>query len=166
MQSIKKTSIGRQLFDGKTIEYVLQKLELIFSMGGTDAEAAFYAGISLSALYSYQKEHPEFLERKQALKSSPVLKARMTIVKSLESDPKVAMWYLSKKCPQEFGAFEPQSPPQEPRPRFKPSPQFIASIRKFNPSYNPEPDETYECATPEAIAVINERFGLDRHGGT
>jgi hypothetical protein len=80
---------------------ILQKLEEVFAIGGTDEEASFYAGISPQTLYNYQKEHPEFIERKEALKQKPVLKARQTVVKALENTED-AQWYLERKSKREF----------------------------------------------------------------
>lgn len=97
-----KTKAGRKLFDGKNTEIVLQKLEQVFSIGGTDEEACFYADISPSALYEYQKKHPEFLERKRALKQKPILKARQEVVRGLEGNPEFALKYLERKLPDEF----------------------------------------------------------------
>lgn len=81
----------------------IKKLEEVFAIGGTDQEACFYADISHQALYNYQLKHPEFVERKEALKEKPVLKARQTVVKALE-DPNHAKWFLEKKKRKEFGA--------------------------------------------------------------
>ncbi|MDD5726110.1 MAG: hypothetical protein PHC53_01710 [Patescibacteria group bacterium] len=122
--------IGRHLFDGKNSSSVLQKLEEAFALGSTDQEACVYADISPSALYEYQRKNTGFLERKQALKSSPVLKARMTVVRSLENDPKVAMWYLEKKRRKEFGN-QAQEDLDEPRPRL--SEHTVNLIEKYNP---------------------------------
>lgn len=83
-------------------EVTLKKLEEVFAIGGTDQEACFYADISHQTLYNYQHEHPEFIERKEALKERPILKARQTVVKALEN-PRDAQWYLSKKKKLEFG---------------------------------------------------------------
>lgn len=94
---------GRKLFDGKNAEIVLQKLEKVFSIGGTDVEACFYAEISPSALYEYQKKNPAFLERKRALKQGPNLKARQEVVKGLDGNPELALKYLERKLPEEFG---------------------------------------------------------------
>lgn len=82
-------------------EEVLNKLEEIFALGGTDQEACFFAGISHQTLYNYQKEHPEFIERKEALKELPVLKARRTVVNSLDK-PDMALKYLERKKKKEF----------------------------------------------------------------
>lgn len=82
-------------------EIVLQKLEYAFTMDSTDEEACTFADISPATLYNYQKEHPEFLERKKMLKLWPVLKARQTVVKALDT-PIHAEWYLQRKRKNEF----------------------------------------------------------------
>lgn len=79
----------------------MAKLEEVFAIGGSDEEACFYADIGKSTLYNYQQEHPEFVERKEALKERPVLKARQTIVKALDN-PQHAQWFLSRKKKKEF----------------------------------------------------------------
>ena len=82
---------------------VVQKLEHAFSIGATDIEACFYAGISRGTLYAYQKEHPDFLDRKEMLKEKQVLKARTVIVQALqEGDKNIAKWYLERKRKDEF----------------------------------------------------------------
>lgn len=80
----------------------ISKLEEIFSLGGSDEEACFFAGIGKSTLYNYQKECPEFVERKEALKETPILKARRTVIKSLE-EPNHAFRFLERKKRGEFG---------------------------------------------------------------
>lgn len=79
----------------------IKKLEEVFAIGGTDKEACFYANISHQTLYDYQAKHPEFIERKEALKEKPILKARQTIVQSL-GDPRHAQWFLERKRKSEF----------------------------------------------------------------
>lgn len=79
----------------------LKKLEEVFALGGSDLEACFFANISPQILYTYQKNNPEFLERKEALKETPVLKARTTVIKSLDN-PENAKWYLERKKKKEF----------------------------------------------------------------
>lgn len=80
---------------------IISKLEEVFAIGGSDNEACFYAGIGKSTLYNYQQEHPEFVERKEALKERPILKARQTVVKSLD-DADMALKYLERKKKDEF----------------------------------------------------------------
>lgn len=99
---------------------VLSKLEQIFAIDGTDEEACFFAGISTTPFYEYQKAHPEFKERKELLKKKPVLGARQTVVKAITgvpaqfdaagnllraevpADANLAMKYLSLKMRDEF----------------------------------------------------------------
>ena len=81
---------------------VLAKLEQAFGMGCSDKEACLYAGISMDALYNYQNRRPDFAEWKALLKEKPVLKARNTVVTSL-NDPEHAKWYLERKARSEFG---------------------------------------------------------------
>src|SRR6185369_3443807 len=80
---------------------VLRKLDEAFAMGCTDLEACLYADISKTALYDYQQEHPEFAERKEKLKETPILLARTTVVRSLKQ-PQAAQWYLERKKKNEF----------------------------------------------------------------
>lgn len=101
IKPVKKNKGGRPLFDGKDEKLVVQKLEQVWAVGGTDEEAAFYADISKAALSDYLKKHKEVSERKATLLNKPILKARMTVVASLE-DPKSAKWYLSRKRKKEF----------------------------------------------------------------
>lgn len=82
----------------------LLKLESMFSIGASDLEACLMADISPSTLYNFQKQHPEFLERKQMLKEKLVLKARTVIADALNrKDENTAKWYLERKKKNEFG---------------------------------------------------------------
>ena len=81
---------------------VLAKLEQAFGMGCSDKEACLYADISMDTLYYYQGKHPDFCQWKALLKEKPVLKARNTVVTSL-NDPEHAKWYLERKARSEFG---------------------------------------------------------------
>lgn len=88
-----KNPVGRP---SKITAEVLGKLEQAFSIGASDAEACRHAGINPDTLYEYQKKNPKYTEKKEALKKTPVLKAKHTVFKNLD-DPKVAMWYLEKR---------------------------------------------------------------------
>ena len=79
---------------------IISKLEEVFSLGGSDLEACFYAGISKSTLYNYQKENEDFLERKEALKESTILLARQEVIKGLKNNPDLCLKYLERKCPE------------------------------------------------------------------
>lgn len=100
---------------------VIQKLEEAFSLDSTDEEACFHAGVSESALYVYQLEHPEFKERKKALKTKPVLAIRQTVISGIvgraavidpktrrivkeevKPDAKLGLQYLERKKKDEF----------------------------------------------------------------
>ncbi len=80
---------------------VVGKLRIAFLMGCSDREACLYADINKDTLYEYQKRHPEFSDQKQLWKQNPMLKARITIYNAL-NQPKVAMWFLERKRPEEF----------------------------------------------------------------
>lgn len=81
---------------------VLVKLEQAFAIDSTVEEALSYAEIRKDPYYDYLKEHPEFNERIAELRQRPMLKARQTIVKSLD-DPNHAFKYAEKKAKKEFG---------------------------------------------------------------
>jgi len=95
--------VGRKLFDGKDEGEILSKLEAAFSLGCTDEEACIEADISTSALYRYEEENPEFRQRKKLLKSKLITKARKSVAKGIEENPKLAWDYLKRKKPGEFG---------------------------------------------------------------
>ncbi len=95
----KKSNAGRPTV---ITENTLFKLEEAFAIGATDTEACFFADISTAALYSYQRENPEYINRKEALKDSLVLKARNTIAKDMPN-PGTSKWYLERKRKDEFG---------------------------------------------------------------
>lgn len=90
-----KNPVGRPTVMDKT---VLAKLEDAFIIGLSDRKACAYAGINPSSLYDYQKLHPEYTERKEALKLRPDIKAQQTVVLSL-GDPLNAWKWLERKDP-------------------------------------------------------------------
>ena len=80
----------------------ITKLEQAFAIGCTDKEACSYAEITPDQLYYYTREvNPEFQAKKEELKEKPILKAKQTIVKSLD-EPEHAKWYLERKKKDEF----------------------------------------------------------------
>lgn len=82
---------------------VLAKLEDAFLYGCTDLEACFIAGISKDALYDYCNIHPEFTERKEALKQSPSIRAKRTMVKAIDGgDKDASKWWLERRNKDEF----------------------------------------------------------------
>ena len=111
--------VGRPLFDGKDEKMVVQILEQSFSIGCTDEEACMQADISPRALYYYIERNPEFLQRKELLKTKMILGARNTlnlVINERQLTPKgekttiptdrsleASKWILSKKKKDEFG---------------------------------------------------------------
>lgn len=95
----KKSNAGRPTL---ITELVLKKLEEAFAMGCTDLEACLYADISHQTLYNYQNKTPEFVERKQALKNMPVLKARTEVMKGLNANPEFSLKVLERIKKDEF----------------------------------------------------------------
>lgn len=98
---MKKAKVGR-----KTVmtSIVLGKLEYAFAIGCSDREASQYANINPDTLYKYQKENPEFSERKQQLKSRVILMARKKVYDAVSTDVKFAKWLLERLRPEEFGS--------------------------------------------------------------
>ena len=82
---------------------VLQKLEWSFKLGCSDREACNEAKIAPQTLYNYQLKNPSFLEQKVAWKSVPTFKARKAVINAFEKNPLLALRYLEKKLPKEFG---------------------------------------------------------------
>ena len=81
---------------------LVEKLEYAFSIGCTDEEACFYADINKATLYNYQDKHPEFIDRKNALKTRPVFLARESVIKGFRGDPSHALRFLERKVKGEF----------------------------------------------------------------
>lgn len=80
----------------------IKKLEEVFAIDGSIAEACFYADISQQTYFNFVKRFPRYVERFNALRERPYLKARQTIVKALD-DPNHAFRYMERKKKKEFG---------------------------------------------------------------
>ena len=74
------------------------------------SEACLHAGISRQTYYNWIKENPDLLDRFEQLREHPVLKARKTVVDSLDQ-PENAHWYLSRKRRAEFATREEHTGP-------------------------------------------------------
>jgi hypothetical protein len=83
-------------------EEKVKKLEEVFAIDGTVEEACFYADISKTTYYNWLEKNPYLVDRFEALRQRPFLKARQTISKSLDQ-PEHAKWYLERKKKKEFG---------------------------------------------------------------
>jgi len=98
----RKSNAGRKWFDGKNEKEVIAKLEEVWEIGGSDAEAALHADISTFSLSRYLQAYPKISLRKEALKEKPTLTARREVVKGLQSDPEFSLKYLERKKKNEF----------------------------------------------------------------
>lgn len=83
---------------------VIRKIEQAAAMDCSINEILLYADISKDAYYDYLKLHPEFSERIEKLRDTPVLAARATVVKQISKGKNYgnAMDYLSRKRKKEF----------------------------------------------------------------
>lgn len=68
----------------------VKKLEEAFLMGCTDLEACLFADISKQTLYNYQDANPGYVDRKEALKTNPILKSKKVVIEVLEGTEKKA----------------------------------------------------------------------------
>lgn len=99
MSVVKKKEVGRPVVITPS---TLRKLEEVFALGGTDEEACLFGGIGKTTLYEFQKKNPEFQERKEALKQSPILKARKAVIEAFEDNPDLALKFLERRKKDEF----------------------------------------------------------------
>jgi hypothetical protein len=81
---------------------VIAKLEEAFAWGCSDREACLWADIAPATLYNHQEAHPEFLERKEALKDTPIMLARKSVLKGIKSNPDLALKLLERKLKGEY----------------------------------------------------------------
>lgn len=96
----KESNVGRPTIMTNDI---VGKLEYAFSKGCSDVEACLYANIHKSTLYEYCQKHPEFTDRKEELKHTPLLKARLNIEQAIvDGDKDMSRWYAERKAKHEF----------------------------------------------------------------
>jgi len=79
---------------------LFERLKQAFLLGATYKEASLYSGISEKTLKNYIRNDHEFLPQIELWRSEPTLKAKQTIINSLDQ-PRVAQWYLERKA-QDF----------------------------------------------------------------
>lgn len=94
----KKSKAGRKTL--KTAE-VIRKIEEVAALDGSVEEMAYYAGIHRDTLYGWLQTDKKFSDNIEALRQRPILKARQTVVKALDT-PHSAHWYLERKKKKEF----------------------------------------------------------------
>lgn len=97
-KNIETKKVGRPT---KITPNVLAKLREAFLFGATKLEACAYSEIAPSTLYEYIKINPEFSDTIAEWQEYPILKAKKTIVDSLDN-AKDAQWYLERKRKDEF----------------------------------------------------------------
>lgn len=85
----------------KLTDEVNAKLETAASMDATWPECALFANISVRTLMYWLDSVEGLRDRLQELRENPMLKARTTILNSLD-DPKNAQWYAERKNKKEF----------------------------------------------------------------
>jgi cupin superfamily acireductone dioxygenase involved in methionine salvage len=87
-------------------EEKVKKLKEAFLLDCTIEEACYYAGISKQTYYNWKEKNEELFDHFDILRLSPIFKARRTVIGALESDIKVAQWYLERKSKKEFSIKE------------------------------------------------------------
>ncbi len=80
------------------------KLEIAFSIGANVSEACLIAGISRDTYYNYLRKNPEFSDRSNLLRHTPVLAAKKRIYDAIvnENDTSTAKWLLERKARAEY----------------------------------------------------------------
>ena len=87
----------------------LYSLEHSLADGLSNREACFLADISEAWFYKVLKTRPDLVEKFEALKDSPKIKAKKNIKQKIdEGDVSISQWYLERRDPdfkpkQEFG---------------------------------------------------------------
>lgn len=84
----------------------LHRLVAAFSCDCTIPEACSYAEISVKQYKYFVEKHPEFNDYKNSLGVAIMIKARMTIIKNLDKDTRLAFKFLERMIPEEFGTAE------------------------------------------------------------
>jgi len=81
---------------------VLDKLKTCFAVGMTDEQACYHCDISTDVLYKYQRKNPEFIKKKNVLKESITLHARVNIWKAIKSWSVQDSWQRVKIKDKDF----------------------------------------------------------------
>lgn len=81
---------------------VIQKLETAFSIGANQAEACLHADIPESTFSTWKKRKPELAKKLLRLQNKAPLLAKFTLLKGIETDPRLALQYLERVRPLEF----------------------------------------------------------------
>jgi hypothetical protein len=100
----KKQQLSKKLSLIKTKwnDEIISKLRTAFAFDCTIEEACLYAGIDVVTFWRHTKKNPKLRKEFDALRNTPILKARQAVIKSFEQDPNLALKYLERKRRQEF----------------------------------------------------------------
>jgi len=98
-----KNRIGRPT---KMTEDIVGKIEEAASYDCSVSEICLFANICRDTYYEWIKKDKQLSDRITALRNTPVLIARQELIKSFKSDGKLALEYLERKLPNEFGKTE------------------------------------------------------------
>lgn len=76
----------------------IAKLEDGFIKGLGDVEACLYADIGVRTLYDFCEAHPDFSHRKEQLKDSVKMRARLNVAEGIQKGDKLlSQWYLERR---------------------------------------------------------------------
>lgn len=97
-----KNKGGRPLFDGKDEGVVTSKLLQAAEWDCNIREMCIHAGISMPAFDRYCKKYPKFRKHLEALRERPVITAKQTVAKKINSNYYTAMDFLSRKRKDDY----------------------------------------------------------------
>ena len=82
-------------------EAAVLKLETAFALGCNVKEALLFAELSKDAYSRLLQRQPEFRERFEQLRETPVLQAKKNIAMAIAAgDIAVSRWLLERRCPE------------------------------------------------------------------
>lgn len=81
-------------------ESAVLRLETAFALGCNTKEALVFSGVSKDAYFRLLQRQPEFRDRFEQLRQTPVLMAKRNVAMAIAAgDLAVSKWYLEKKDP-------------------------------------------------------------------
>jgi len=80
---------------------MIAKLEEVHALDASVEEICFYCDVSRQTYYNWKEKNPALFDRLEALRQRPILKARRTLVNSLDAEDS-AFRYISRKRKDEF----------------------------------------------------------------
>jgi len=81
---------------------VIGKLEQAFALDCTVKEACFFAWIHIDTYYDFLSKNPKYSDIFEALRESPVLLARQSVITNMKKNWELALKYLERKRKNEF----------------------------------------------------------------